>query len=424
MAALTGCHGGGGQAQTEKVVFWTSHDPPDTAVLEKIVQGYNATNPEVEVEFVQAPDPEMDAASLMIAVRSGMGPDVYMLDRFTVAQYASDGLLEDITDELALLDPQLEDKYLPFAWEEAQYRDRTYGLPFDTDTRGLYYNKQMLREAGIDPTELNRKNGPITLARLREIARAVDTRDTDGNYTKVGFIPQLEQGWHYTWGFLFGGEFANIDAGMVTPANAGVVAGFQYLYDYNKEMGVPQVQNFISAHFTPDNSPQEHPFITGNLAMMISGDWFLNTLRTYAPEVEYDITYIPTVKPGDKPSTWAGGWTFVIPAGTGKKEAAVQFLRWACGAEGQRIYTRDSGHYPSILAVSNEDAIYAPEQAYFREALSFAKSRPPLPVGALYWEALSAAQDLVVQNVETPLEALRQVEEQVQPQLDDFLPLD
>jgi multiple sugar transport system substrate-binding protein len=425
LGVLAGCAGktAEGKAPTEKVVFWTSHGPPGSAVLENIVTAYNAANPQVPVEFVRVPGSETDVASLMSAVRGGTGPDVYMLDRFTVAQRASDGLLEDLTAELAKLDIDIKDKYLPFAWEETQYRGRTYALPFDTDTRGLFYNTQMLRDAGADPEELNRENGPVTLERLREIARKIDAKDGRGNYTKVGFIPQLEQGWHYTWGYLFGGVFADLEAGKVTPTHPGVAAGFQYLYDYNKEMGVPQVQAFISSYNPPDNPPQQHPFITGRLAMMIAGDWFINTLRTYAPDLDYGITYIPSVKAGDPPSTWAGGWSYAIPTGSKKKEAAVRFIHWACGAEGQRIYTKDSGHCPTLRSISNDESIYTEKQSYFREALFFAKSRPPLPVGALYWDALSTAQDLVVRNIKTPQEALTQAEEQTQPQLNKFLPL-
>lgn len=415
---------GGGVNQSNKVVFWTSHGPPDNGVLENIVKAYNATNPAVQVEFVQVPGSETDVTSLMTAVRGGTGPDVYMLDRFTVAQRASDGLLEDLSADLAKLDSNLKNKYLPFAWEEAQYRGKTYGLPFDTDTRGLFYRKDLLREVGVDPAELDKSSGkPITLARLEEIARLLDKKDAQGNYTRAGFIPQAEQGWHYTWGFLFGGSFADMKAGTVTPTDPGVVKGFQYLYDYNQRMGVKEVQTFISSYMPTNNPPQQHPFITGNLAMMVTGDWFINTMRTYAPEIDYDITYIPSANAGDPPSTWAGGWTFVVPSGSKNKEAAVKFIHWACGAGGQRIYTRDSGHCPTLIEISNEEAIYTEKQSYFRLALSFTKSRPPLPVGALYWDALSTAQDMVVQNVKQPLEALRQAEQQVQPQLNKFLPL-
>jgi len=412
-----------GGSQVTPLVFWTSHGPPDNATLSKIVDNYNATNPAVPVKFVQVPGSETDNTSLMTAVRGGTGPDVYMLDRFVVAQRASDGILEDLTADLAKIDPNIKAKYLPFAWTEAQFRGKTYALPFDTDTRGLYYNIQMLKDAGIDPAMLDRSKGPITLDQLKTIAAQIDTKDANGQYTKVGFIPQVEQGWHYTWGFDFGGKFADLAAGKVTPTDPGVVAGFQFMYDWNKSMGVKETQAFISSYIPPNNPPQNNPFITGHLAMMVTGDWFLNTMRTYAPDVKFDITYIPVPKAGDKATTWAGGWSWVIPTGTKQKAEAVKFLAWGCGEAGQRVYGMGSEHAMTLLSLLNDDSMFTPEQAYFRLALSFTQSRPPLPVGALYWDALTTAQDAVTQNVQQPLPALQQVIATVQPQLDKFLPL-
>ena len=418
---------GGGQqsggSQTGEVVFWTSHGPPANGTLEKIVNNYNATNPAVKVKFVQVPGSETDNTALMTAVRGGTGPDVYMLDRFIVAQRASDGILEDLTDVIKRVDPNFKDKVLPFAWNEAQFRGKTYAFPFDTDTRGLFYNIDMLRAAGIDPAVLDRSKGPITIDQLREICRKIDTKDAQGNYTKIGFIPQYMQGWHYTWGFDFGGEFADLKAGKVTPTNPGVVAGFQFLYDWNKEMGVQQVQNFISSYAPPNNPPQNDPFITGNLAMQVNGDWLVNTLERYAPDVHWGVTYIPVPKAGDKPTTWAGGWSMVVPTGSKRVDAAVRFMTYICGVDGQRLYFVENGNAPTLLALLNEKGLFPANKEYFQEALGFTKSRPPLPVGALYWDALSTAQDMVVQNVQTPQQALQQVINQVQPQLDKFLPL-
>ena len=412
----------GGQ-QSGEVVFWSSHGPPANGTLQKIVDNYNATNPAVRVQFVQVPGSETDNTALMTAVRGGTGPDVYMLDRFIVAQRASDGILTDLTVAINRIDPNFKNKVLPFAWEEAQFRGRTYAFPFDTDTRGLYYNIDMLRAAGVDPNVLSRSRGPITLDELRQIARRVDTRDAQGNYVRVGFIPQHNQGWHYTWGFNFGGEFADFATGKVTPTNPGVVAGFQFLYDWNREMGVTQVQNFISSYMPPNNPPQNDPFITGHLSMMVTGDWHYNTMERYAPNVNYDITYIPVPKAGDKPSTWAGGWSMVVPTGSRKVEEAVKFMTYICGVEGQRLYFLENGNAPTLVALLNEKGLFPARKQYFQDALAFTKNRPPLPVGALYWDSLSTAQDMVVQNVMTPMQALQQVEAQVQPTLNKFLPL-
>jgi len=408
------------QTVAEEVVFWTSHGPPANTVLEEIVNDYNATNPAVKAKFVQVPGSETDNTALMTAVRGGTGPDVYMLDRFIVAQRAADGILEDLTDSINKVDPSFKSKVLPFAWEEAQFKGRTYAFPFDTDTRVLFYNIDMFKAAGIDYSILDRSNGPITIAQLRDLARKIDTKDAQGNYTKIGFIPQAEQGWHYTWGFDFGGEFADMAALKVTPTHPGVVAGFQFLYDWNKEMGVTQVQNFISSYMPPNNPPQNNPFITGNLAMKVTGDWEVNTLERYAPDVNWETTYIPVPKAGDKPSTWAGGWSMVVPKGSKRVEAAVRFMTYICGVEGQRKYFIGNGNAPTLVALLNERGLFPPKKALFQENLGFTRSRPALPVGALYWDALSTAQDMVVQNVQLPLEALQQAEAQVQPQLDKF----
>jgi len=414
-------------SQTEEVIFWTSHGPPANDVLESIVNDYNRTNPAVRVKFVQVPGSETDTAALMTAVRGGTGPDVYMLDRFIVAQRAADGILTDLTDIVNRVDPQWKQKVLPFAWDETQYRGKTYAFPFDTDTRGLFYNIDMLRAAGVDPADLDRSKGPITIDKLREIARKIDTKDAQGNYSKIGFIPQAEQGWHYTWGFNYGGEFADFRAGRVTPTNPGVVAGFQFLYDWNREMGVREVQNFISSYMPPNNPPQNHPFITGHLAMMVTGDWQVNTLERYAPDVRWGVTYIPVPKQGDKPSTWAGGWSMVVPTNTSRSaarlEGAVRFMTYICGVEGQRKYFLGNGNAPTLVALLNERGLFPANKVYFQETLGFTKSRPALPVGALYWDALSTAQDMVVQNAMTPQEALQQAFDAVQPTLNRFLPL-
>src|SRR3954447_11809199 len=72
-----------------KVTFWTSHTEPDLTGLKKIVDAFNSENSDVQAEMVQVVGSETDTTKLMTSVRGGVGPDVYMLDRFTVAQRAA-----------------------------------------------------------------------------------------------------------------------------------------------------------------------------------------------------------------------------------------------------------------------------------------------------------------------------------------------
>lgn len=413
--------GGGTPANPEKVLYWTSMTPPDSLTLKDMVDTYNKTHPGVVVEFVQVPGSETDVAKLMTAVRGGTGPDVYQLDRFTVAQRAAAGVLEDLTSIVQKKDPNLSSKYLPFAWAETQYKGHTYALPFDTDSRVLYYNKDMIKAAGFDPQMFDPKNGPLTIDQIKQISQKIDKTDANGNYTQVGFIPYdttYSQGWHYTWGFVFGGKFADLNAMKVTPTDPGVVKAFQFMKDWAAMMGPQKVQTFISTYSPPNPPPEQHPFLIGKVAMMVSGDWVLNSIKQYNPNLNYGVTYIPIPEKGAAPQTWSGGWSFVIPTGSKHVAAAYDFISWMTGPEGQKMYTVGSSHMPTYKALLDDDSLYEGNHKFFKQLLANSNSRPPLPVGGLYWDALTQAQNAVTLKQADPTQALQQAYDTVQPQLD------
>ena len=76
-----------GEGGGEEVVFWTSFTGPvDVASLTKIVKTFNEQSSDATVTMVQVPGDETDVSKLMTAVRGGVGPDVYHLDRFTTSE--------------------------------------------------------------------------------------------------------------------------------------------------------------------------------------------------------------------------------------------------------------------------------------------------------------------------------------------------
>lgn len=106
------------------VVFWTTHTATGFEALTQIGEDFNAQSDAYTVEVVQRPPADVtDSSSLITAVRGGEGPDVYLLDRFIVAERAAQGLLQDLTEfmEAAGDNPDLTDRYVPFAAAEAVY---------------------------------------------------------------------------------------------------------------------------------------------------------------------------------------------------------------------------------------------------------------------------------------------------------------
>ncbi len=411
--------------EASTVTFWTTHSEPDLSALQMIVDGFNSENSDVQAELVQVVGDETDTTKLMTAVRGGTGPDVYMLDRFIVAQRAAEGVLQDLSEFMGGED--YSEIHIPFAWAEANFGGAPYALPFDTDARALYYNRGMLEEVGVDPAELDVANGPITFARLTEIANELNETDQDGNFSRMGFVPYTHQGWHYTYGFAFGGTFFDYAACEVTPDQDGVVAGHQWLYDYTAALDPQKVNAFAGPYAATVTVPEEQDlFVTERVAFAITGDWFLNTMAEFAPELDYGLTVIPVPEEGGESATWAGGWSGVIPQGARNPEGAWRFLQYFAGEPGQRVYTVETAHLPTIRTLLEDTSLFEDEQHLFfaEQLLPTAKNRPPLPVGARYWDELTTAWEKVYLNEEEPASALATVKERVQPDLQGFCPIE
>lgn len=413
------------RAQNAKeVTFWTTHTEPDLSALQMIVDTFNKENTDVQAKLVQVVGDETDTTKLMTAVRGGTGPDVYMLDRFIVAQRAAEGVLQELTNFAGGED--LSEVYVPFAWAEANFQGKPYALPFDTDARALFYNKGMLQEAGVDPAELD-PTKPITFDRFTEIATQINQIDQDGNFSRMGFAGYTHQAWHYTYGFAFGGKFFDEASCQVTPDDPGIVAGHQWLYDYTKSLNPQKVNAFAGPYAATETVPEEQdPFITKRLAMAITGDWMLNTLAKFAPDIDYGVTLIPVGKAGDQSATWAGGWSMVMPQGAKNPEGAWKFMQYIAGEQGQRTYVTETKHLPTTNSLLQDASLFEDEHHRFfaEQLLPTAKNRPPLPVGAKYWDELTTAWQKIYLNQEEPAVALKTAKDRVQGDLEAFCPIE
>ena len=416
-APLPGCNSG-----TKQALFWTSHTPPDTDSEKNIVDAFNKQSTTTCVKMVAVPGSETDIAKLTTAVRGGTGPDVYELDRFTVAERAAAGVLEDLSPFGAT---SLASNYLDFAWKEALFKGKPYALPDDTDARVLYYNKDLMQAAGVDASQLDIAKGAPTIDTIRTIANKLNKK-VNGKYTVVGFAPRLNQGWHYTWGFAYGGSFFDAASCKVTPDDPKIVQAFKDMFwDWSGQLGVNDLQTFEST-YAPDTPPlpqAQDAFITAHLGMVISGDWVIGLLQKYAPNMHYGITYIPVPHQGDTPATWAGGWSVVIPKGAKNSKGGWEFMKYFAGEQGQRTYTKETTHMPTWKSLLTDDSLFPGDHKLFVQQLAVAHSRPALPVGAFYWDQLTIAQSAAEHHSKDPATALKEAATATNAKLQQYCPL-
>ena len=179
-----------------------------------------------------------------------------------------------------------------------------------------------------------------------------------------------------------------------------------------------KISRWYSTNLPPQVPTAQDPFFTGKLAMLVSGDWVISQTAQYAPDMDWDFTYIPVPEEGAEPATWAGGWSMAMMPDSDQVDGAMRFMQWMTGPEGQAIYTKETSHLPTLTALHSDTSLYDERHAVFLEFLDVARNRPPLAVGATYWDALTTALDGVTLNTKEPLAALQEVEASVQPALD------
>ncbi|MBO0779728.1 MAG: ABC transporter substrate-binding protein [Ktedonobacteraceae bacterium] len=406
-----------------ELVFWTANTGDiDMSAQKQIVDAFNKANPDLHVTLVGVPGGISNLAPLVTAVRGGTGPDVYFLDRFTVSQFAAIGLLNDLQPYVSKEGQDLSQLYEPFAWQETQFQGHTYALPMDTDARALYYNKDLLSQAGVDPAILDPKNGPISIDTLKQIAFKVNHKDSRGAYDRLGFIPWDNQAFHVTWALDFGAKFIDKAKCQVTPTEPAMMESLQLINDWAKELDPHKVQAFLDTYQPANSPPSQTAFFTGHLAMELTGDWELSSLQKYAPNLHYGITYVPVMS-GKTPFTWAGGFSTVMPTNAHNPQGAYRFMRFMTGPDGQRIYTKVTTHLPTYKSLLTDDSLFDTNHRFFTKMLSDAHSRPPMPVWSQLWDEFNTASDKVRLGEATPQQALQSVYDRVQPQLVQYCPL-
>ncbi|WP_114558945.1 ABC transporter substrate-binding protein [Desertihabitans aurantiacus] len=412
--------------QPDEIVVWTKEAGTDQLEQQrKMLDRFEAEHPGTTVRLVPFfGRGDADATALITAVRGGTGPDVFVADRFTINQFASLGLLQSLQPRVDAEPAGFTDDYLPFALAEATYQQELYGLPWHTDTRGLFYNRQVLRDAGVDLSLLDPANGPMTIEELRAVADQVTTTDEAGSYETMGFVPWSDQAWPFTWGQVLGATYYDQQTCTIAVDDPGF-RGIYELYDeWARDLDYARTDAFL-ASYAPESAPEgTSPLYNGRLAMQINYSGFAFNIEKYAPDLDWGVTYPPVAEEGDDPITWSGGPAFTIPTGAANADGGWELAKFMTSAEGQREWSGSQDNLPTQTAVLDDPEVTEGLE-FFAGMLrdGYSSSRPPLPVGSELWETMNTGREAVLVGDSTPDEVMAEIRRRIQPQLDPYCPL-
>lgn len=419
VGAISGCSSERGP---NDVVLWGAGGD-GRAYQQQIIEAFNKENPEINIIVSNVPGSgDGDATSVITAVRGGTAPDLWYMDRFSCAQYASLGLLESISPLLEKYeDPTFLDQFLPFAVNELRLNGQVYGLPNSTDTRVLFYNKKILRDAGIDTDALDPANGAPTVATIDAMSDKLIKKDDRGNYTRLGLIPYDAQGWGYGWALGNRASFFdNATCGIDLTAKP-ILDAYDYLYQWAREKDYTRVDAFKATYEPPNHTPAQTSFLQGNQGFQINTNSFaVGSVKKYKPDLELGFTHLPVFNEGDPTYTWSGGFSLVAPKGSSLSEPMWKFMKFYCGKVGQKTYITQSGGLPTKIELLSDPAFAS--QKFYIEQLKSSTSRPPFPVSQIWWEAMASAQQSIQVGSKNATEALAAAQARVGPQMDLYCP--
>ncbi|GGM42524.1 ABC transporter substrate-binding protein [Promicromonospora citrea] len=347
-----GSDGGGSGDGPQEVTFWGSWSGAQAKQLQQQADAFNEAQDEYEVTYVGQ---ELVEEKLLTALASGSVPDVVLWDRYNTPLYVPKNALTPL-DEYIEADGVDLGQFYDQAMGELVVDDQTWGLPLLVDNRSLFYNTELLEEAGVEP--------PTDWDSLKAAAEATTRRD--GRLTVAGFALD-DPGLFNIWLRQAGGQMFT-DDGTATafnsPEGLEVLEFWQSLLD----AGV----------YEPGFGEGVDAFAEGSVAMKYDGPWALTALDE--AEVGYGITQPPVGPDGDQ-GAGMGGFGLVIPAGAKNADGAWEFMKWwTTQPENGVEFARSSGWIPANIEAAN-DPYFTEDDRYkaFIETMEYAQVRSNIP---------------------------------------------
>lgn len=129
--------------------MWDGNQAP---VYQQCAAKFEADNPGIKIKITQD-SWDNYWTTLTTGFVSGTAPDVFVNHLSRFPEFLANGIMVDLTDEIAADKVDMK-AYLPGLAESWAKDGQQWGLPKDWDTIALVYNKKMLADAGISEDDL------------------------------------------------------------------------------------------------------------------------------------------------------------------------------------------------------------------------------------------------------------------------------
>lgn len=326
-----------------KIEYWhiNSQDFGGDAV-KQLVKTFNETHKDIQVEekFQPGSYPGL-LQKAQAAISGGTPPDVAQIG-YNFITYVSENVPYTPVEDVAKLDKTdvnfIQDNMIPSALELGKSKDgKLAGLPYSVSNPVLYYNADLLKQAGWDP-----ENPPKTWDEVQKLSAMA--KEKTGNYGL--YIQEPPDNWaQYAMAKSNGGEWLTMENGKPKAVfdNPQVIEVYQMMGDMAKDK--------VLLHAKQDEGLQA--FSSGKVAMAITT---IGKRKNLQSQSKFDLrtTYFPTF--GDKKRSVAAGGNalFIFSKDPKKQAAAWEFIKFMESSESLTLWTKETGYVPPRKGVAED----------------------------------------------------------------------
>ena len=296
-------------AQTPVTLTFAAHyNPAEMAPLTACFRAYEESHPNIRIRYQQSPIAEF-LQTIQTSRLGGTSPDIYNVYSIWGAKLVGNGILAEPPSDIGSF---IDSQYVASTVRSATVQNKVWGVPAEVSLYMLVYNKKLFAQAGID-------HPPATLDEVVDDAAKITKRDGLGKITIAGYA--------------FGPTVAN----ATHPFRSLLFSTGQTLYDANgtsthlKDPGAlavltKEVELFRRGLTSASNQVRDFP--SGSVGMMITANWFKQTLKDGLGAAFDETVGVAPIPGGPDWRTYQYSFYQAVDSKSPHAAEAWAFIRW------------------------------------------------------------------------------------------------
>lgn len=326
--------------------FWTLFDGGDGDNMQLLIDTFNKEHPNIQVKNTKLVWAEY-YTKLITAVGAGNGPDIGISHVSRLPDLVDQGVATELDD--AAVSANIDwSTFNQNILDSTIYEGVHYAVPIDTHPFIMYYNKKLLRDAGM----LGDDDKPVFDQSAEGFVKFLTDLKTKlpKNATPFALSNSNDDPFRLWWALYSqqgGNDVVSDDLQSPEIDAAKATKAADYIKDLYHKYGVIKL-----------NDPDFYKtFQSGNAAIMMTGVWATGTWES-TKDLEFGAMPIPKIF--DQEATWGDSHTIILPVTNNedkeKRKAALIFANWI--ADNGQIWAK-AGHIPAKPSVFEKEEFKA-----------------------------------------------------------------